>query len=294
MISRRSFLIGCLPAALTACSTNEIVRTISTAARGGSLQGAVTSVATSKAQGWVRNPSSLKRDFENLDSFIKKFVREVVDVWGDDNATQASEKVFVKYSDDYKSRGVIDFERSIVRVETLLPGHLKKAIVTTVLSPDDPRSVDIFSNKDVKLGGEPFLYKQVVDHDGKAIRWGWRANRFADYLIAHKKQTREITLNNGDKKIETFVEFPLLRTHNATRQNKYSPLVNKYAAKYGTQVLVRLLKVDRFHTFCLPRPLSGILEHLREHDMPGDFDYLVVDLMKFYKLEMNMSCILLL
>jgi len=235
MISRRSFLIGCLPAALTACSTSEIVRTISTAARGGSLQGAVTSVATSKAKSWVRNPSSLKRDFENLDGFIKKFVREVVNVWGDDNATQASEKVFVKYSDDYKSRGVIDFERSIVRVETLLPDHLKKAIVTTVLSPDDPRSVDIFSNKDVKLGGEPFLYKQVADHDGKAIRWGWRANRFADYLIAHKKQTREITLNNGDKKTETFVEFPLLRTHNATRQNKYSPLVNKYAAKYGLE-----------------------------------------------------------
>ncbi len=232
MISRRTFLAGCLPAALTACSTNEVIRTITTAAQGGSIEGAIRTVATSKAQSWARNPSSIERDFKNLDSFVKKFFGDVVDVWGDDNATTPSQKVFVKYSNEYKSRGVIDFERSVVRVETLVPDHLKQAIVLTVLSPDDPRDIDLFSDKAPTLGGQPFLYNQVHDQDGKAVRWQWRANRFADYLIKTARQSREVTLNNGEKKTEVFVEFPLIKTATATRQNRYAPLVNKYAAKY--------------------------------------------------------------
>lgn len=235
MISRRHFLIGCLPAALSACSTSEIVRTIEAAARGGSLSGAMRSVATSKATSWTSNPKSFLDDIGRLDKFAQQFFKDVVEVWGEDNADVPSKDVFVKYSDKYKSRGVIDFEKSIVRVETLLPDHLKQAIVTTLLSPVDPREVDLLSADPVKLGKEPFLYGQVVDQDGKYLRWEWRANRFADYLITHKKQTRTVTLDNGTHKTETFVEFPLLRNHTDTRQNRYSALVNQYATKYGLE-----------------------------------------------------------
>ncbi len=232
MISRRAFLAGCLPAALTACSTGEIVRTIEAAARGGSLSGAIRNVATSKAQSWARNPKSIINDFERLDEFAKKFLGDVVDVWGEDNAATPTEKVYVKYGDNYKSRGIIDFEKSLVRVETLIPDHLKEAIKITLLSPDDPSSVDLFSDKSVKLGGEPFLYNQVVDHDGKSIRWAWRANRYADYLIKHKKQVKTIQLDRGTTATKTYVEFPLKRAHTATRQNRYGPLVDQYAGQY--------------------------------------------------------------
>ncbi len=232
MISRRTFLAGCLPAALCACSTSEIVRTIEAAARGGSLQGAVRSVATSKAQSWARNPKTLINDLGRMDKLAQKFVQDILNVWGDERAEAPSKTVYVKYSDEYKSRGLIDFEKGLVRVETLVPSHLKQAIVTTLLSPDDPRTVDLFSAKNVKLGGEPFLYQQVLDHDGKAIRWEWRAKRYADYLIKHNRQSRTITLKNGQKQSETFVEFPLVKTHTATRQNRYGPLVNQYAARY--------------------------------------------------------------
>ncbi|MDV7340021.1 murein transglycosylase domain-containing protein [Terasakiella sp. A23] len=232
MITRRAFLAGCLPAALTACSTNEIVRTIEAAARGGSLSGAVRNVATNKAYSWARNPKTIIRDFERLDEFAKKFLGDVVEVWGEENAATPSEKVYVKYGDQYKSRGIIDFENSLVRVETLVPDHLKEAIRVTLLSPDDPSSVDLFSDKSVKLGGVPFLYNQVVDHDGKSIRWEWRANRYADYLIKHKKQVVSIKLDDGSTVTKTFVEFPLKRAHNTTRQHRYGPLVSQYASQY--------------------------------------------------------------
>ncbi|NVK20211.1 MAG: DUF3393 domain-containing protein [Methylocystaceae bacterium] len=233
MISRRTFLAGCLPAALTACSSREIISTLESAARGGSLTGAIKNVATSTASGWARNPKSLVRDFERLDDFLKKFLGDVVEVWGEENAETPQKKVYVKYSDHYKSRGIIDFDKSIVRVETLVPAHLKEAIVTTVLSPDDPTKVDLFSDKSVQLGGEPFLFNQVKDQDGKAIRWSWRANRFADYLIKTKKQTQTIKLDAKTTALKTFVEFPLVSVHAATRKNRYSPLVNRYAGQYG-------------------------------------------------------------
>jgi membrane-bound lytic murein transglycosylase C len=235
MISRRTFLAGCLPAALTACSSSEIVRTLEAAARGGSLSGAVRNVATSKATSWARNPKTLVRDFERLDEFAKKFLGDVVTVWGEENAQTPQKKVFVKYSDNYKSRGIVDFDKALVRVETLVPSHLKDAIVMTVLSPDDPTNMDLFSDKSVKLGGVPFLYEQVVDQDGKAIRWAWRANRFADYLIKTQKKTQTIKLDANTTATKTYVEFPLARVHNATRQNRYSPLVNRYTAQYGIE-----------------------------------------------------------
>lgn len=235
MITRRTFLAGCLPAALCACSTTEIVRTVEAAARGGSATGAIRNVLSSKAQSWARNPYGLKRDLKNLEGFLQDFFGDVVKVWGDDHVATPSETVYVKYSDAYQTRAIVDFDKSLVRVETLVASQLKPAIVTTLLSPSNPQSVDLFSDKPVQLGGVPFLYNQVVDHDKKAIRWEWRANRFADYLIQNKRTVREITIKDGVKKTEYAVEFPLVQTHPATRQNNYAPLVHRYASQYNLQ-----------------------------------------------------------
>lgn len=48
---------------------------------------------------------------------------------------------------------------------------LKNAIVTTLLTPDDPRAVDLFSDKSVTLSSarEPYLLGLVQDQRGKAI-----------------------------------------------------------------------------------------------------------------------------
>jgi membrane-bound lytic murein transglycosylase C len=234
MISRRTFLAGCLPVALSACSTSEMIRSIEAAARTGSLQGAARSVATSKATGWVANPKSFTNDLKRFDRFAKKFVHDVVAVWGEDDARTPSPKVYVKYSDTYKTRSVIDFENAIVRVETLDENRLKQAIITTLLSPEDPSSVDLFSDKPVQLGGVPFLYNQVLDQDAKAIRWEWRANNFADYLLRNQ-QSQSVTLKSGEVKTQYFVEFPLVRDNQVQREHRYTALVQRYGAKYGVE-----------------------------------------------------------
>ena len=106
--------------------------------------------------------------------------------------------------------------------------YLKKAIVTTLLTPDDPRQVDLYSDATPNGDGKPFLYEQVLDNDGKPIQWQWRANKYAEYLIANKLTIVKIGKRNGLRVI-----FPLVSKHKELRAYKYASLVQKYSKKYN-------------------------------------------------------------
>ncbi|RJG40121.1 membrane-bound lytic murein transglycosylase MltC [Motilimonas pumila] len=186
-----------------------------------------------RAQYHIQHPADITKDTEAFESLIGHFSRQVYQIWGQKDGKFASSKHYVKYTDNYLSRAEIDFERGMVTVETisaLAPKkHLQEAIVTTLLTPEDPSSVDLFSDRAFILGGgDPFLYGQVRDQDGKPIQWQWRANRYADYLLNQKLTT---THYNG-KKVWS-VQFPLEQDHQAQREYKYAQLVKKYSRKYN-------------------------------------------------------------
>ncbi|MFA0520697.1 murein transglycosylase domain-containing protein, partial [Vibrio sp. 10N.222.55.E8] len=105
--------------------------------------------------------------------------------------------------------------------------HLKNAIITTLLTPDDPANVDLFSSKSIKLEGQPFLYNQVVDQEKKPIQWTWRANKFADYLIAHNLKVKEV-----DFKKAYYVEIPMVADHTNRRSYKYADIVHRASQRY--------------------------------------------------------------
>nr|MDC2856045.1 murein transglycosylase domain-containing protein [Ningiella sp. W23] len=107
--------------------------------------------------------------------------------WGKQNTQQPSAKKYVKYSNDYQARAIIDFEQGTVKVETIALKNtislLQQAIVMTLLTSSDPDKTDIFTSEAPILEGEPFLYQQVLDQDKLPIKYSWRANRFARYLV---------------------------------------------------------------------------------------------------------------
>ena len=264
MLNRRTFLLALSAMALPGCTPQELVRVSQSAIRHRSLEGALISVAQSRAESWVRNPKKLKSDLKQVERFASQFVFEVIRVWGQEEARSPDTDTWVKYTDSYQSRGIIDFKSGIVRVETLVPSQLKSAIVTTLLSPDDPNGVDLFSDKPIKLGDNPFLYEQVVDQDNKPIRWQWRAGRFADYLIRHHKQTRTVKLDDGTRKTETYVEFPLVGNHSDKRRFKYGALVEKYARQYRLDpalVLAIIETESHFNPFAVSWvPAYGLMQ----------------------------------
>ena len=114
-----------------------------------------------------------------------------------------------------------------MHVETLDRQDLRHAIITTLLTPEDPATVDIFSDQEITLGEEPMLYGQVMDQENKPIRWNWRAERFADYLIANRTNTKDT-----EKGQVYAVDFDLVSDHLARREYQYAKLVRQYSKRY--------------------------------------------------------------
>jgi membrane-bound lytic murein transglycosylase C len=224
---------------------------------------AATQVLQSKARQYAANPTQLPADLKAYQTRIKKFVSLISAIWGEEDATQAGPKDYVKYTDKYYNRAHINFETGTVTIETLAPDsqetYLKKAIITTLLTPDDPRHVDLYSDASPVGKGKPFLYEQVLDHDAKPIEWQWRANRYAEYLIKNKLEKVNIGKRGGLR-----VVFPLIARHEQVRAYKYASLVQKYSKKYNVNesLIYSIIKTESsFNPFAVSSaPAYGLMQ----------------------------------
>lgn len=197
-------------------------------------------LAKNKSIQYAKNPKQFSRDIKNLDKRImgafNAMLEVVTDSWGVDNAKLPSEKEYVKYMQNYKSRALIDFDKGLITVETLdsvnSTKSLKNAIVTTLLLPDDPRSADLFGAKEIKLGETPYLLGEVKDDEGKDIRYSWRANRYAQRLLSKNYKVKNIVKESKNVKVH-YVIIPMVKDNLDVRVAKYKPLVKKYAKEFG-------------------------------------------------------------
>lgn len=162
---------------------------------------------------------------------IEFFSEQGYSFWGDEFVVPSSQS-YVKYLDDYASRAQIDFTLGTIRVETQKSSDystvLTHAIVSTLLTPADPKHVDIYTAQDVGLTGSPFLLNKVKDHKGKVIAYRWRAEKYAEYLLSNKLRSRLI---NGHKTY--WVDIPLVKQFKQVSAQQYLPYVQKSARKYG-------------------------------------------------------------
>ncbi|ORT52087.1 murein transglycosylase [Vibrio sp. qd031] len=179
----------------------------------------------------ARLPGQFERDTDALDRLITNFSGDIEKRWGRNEVKIAGRSNYVKYIDNYQSRAEVNFATGKITISTVATEdpkkHLRTAIVTTLLTPDDPMQVDLFSSQNIRLTGEPFLYKQVVDQNGQPIQWSWRAGKFADHLIANEIKTKQI-----DFKVAHYVEIPMVQQHFELRSYKYSDIVQRASQRY--------------------------------------------------------------
>jgi len=189
-VNRRQFLrlsglTGLGVFGLSGCTVSEIRRGISTSHE---LYKGNVSQAISRQVPGIGIPE--------IDGLVRKeltlFLDEISRNWSDPK--KPSSKAYVKYTDHYKSRAIIDFESGLIQIETIdsqsPKTSLKNAIVQTLLTPEDPSSVDLYSASAPKVGSTPFLIDLIRDQDKQPIRYEWRAKRFADYLLANHYQVK--------------------------------------------------------------------------------------------------------
>ena len=157
---------------------------------------------------------------------------EVKKQWRGAPMITTSAHQFVKYTDGYQSRGEMDFDTGKIVVETVDQAnpkqHLKEAIITTLLTPYDAENPEIYSDKKINYDGPALLAGQVLDHEGQPVKWEWRAERYAEYLVNNSVQQVD---RNGQTVYR--VEIPLVANHTQVRGHQYEHLVRAAAQRYG-------------------------------------------------------------
>ena len=200
----------------------------------------LSQIAKRRLNEYARDPESLLRDVQAAQRDFKALYEalggKVGEKWGKKEVKLPEQKKYVKYTQNYKSRAIVDFDKGDILVETVDDQDprrsLKNAVVTTLLTPQDPRAVDLFSDKEIVLTGdrEPYLLGLVLDQEGQAIRTPSDAEPFAEYLLS-KSGTREVD-QEGTKKTATYVTIKMAANLSHKQAEKYRPVVQQFAEQY--------------------------------------------------------------
>ena len=231
------------PSAYQVLDAANTARSAANIARSGDPQQAIKQALKHRADAYERDPRLLladvkriKHEYDNLMALLRG---EVGKTWGKKEVRVATPKRYVKYTQNYQSRAIVNFDTGEIMVETVDETNpvvsLKNAVVTTLLTPNDPRATDLFSDAAVKLSSErePYLLGLVQDARGRPIATPEQAESFADQLLAGRG-TRTVEVGSGEK-TATFVKFAMVSNFAHRQAQRYRPLVDRYAAQYKGQ-----------------------------------------------------------
>ncbi|MEM0953108.1 MAG: murein transglycosylase domain-containing protein [Pseudomonadota bacterium] len=171
---------------------------------------------------------------EDLSELLLTVQQVLRDIWSEPEPEVASERRYVKYSNAYQARATVDFEAGWLQVETIAEASplplLKQAIVETLLTTRNMQIEEVFTDAPPDTDGEPFLFGQILDQDSQPIRWRWRAERYADYLIDGVLQRER----RATKTIH-YVRVDLVDDHLHLRELEYASQVLAAAQRYDIE-----------------------------------------------------------
>jgi len=207
-----------------------------------------------------------QREFQQVMTRLRNKVQQE---WGSREIRVSTTRQYVKYTQNYKSRAIVNFDDGTVIVETLDQDtprpSLQAAIETTLLTPDDPRSVDLFTDKDVQLNAnrKPYLYGLIVDQNGHNIDTKALADGFAAYLMTAAVKTRTVDAG-GKQQQSTYVKLRMVKNFENRQAEKYRQLVDTYADRYkiSKSLVYAIIKTESdFNPFAVSSaPAYGLMQ----------------------------------
>lgn len=213
----------------------------------------------------IRDLRTIQRDFNTIMTALTGKVRQT---WGEKEVKVPEQKKYVKYTQNYMSRTIVDFDNGTIVVETLddkAPKEsLKNAIITTLLTPDDPRSVDLFSDKPVTLTSDhsPYLLGLVLDQSGQPIRTPAQAEAFAISSLESAKG-RSVD-QNGVTKQALIAEIKMVANFSNKQADKYRATVTRYAEQFkiSPSLIFAVIRTEsNFNPFAVSAaPAFGLMQ----------------------------------
>jgi membrane-bound lytic murein transglycosylase C len=236
----------CLPA----CTTQQMIQ-VATAK---DPEQALKNMAQRRVTAYQYNPrlilSDIKKVKAEYDRLMGNVQKESGAKWGKrESGVLPSRTRYVKYTENYKNRVVVDYDAGTILIEHLeeekAKEKLRNAAVVALLTPDDPGAVDLFSDKEIPLGGKPYLQELVVDQNNVVIKTREDVERYADFLVSNKLQNRTIDANGVSKNV-FYVQMNMVNAHMDKRALQYAATVRKHSesTQVSRSLIYAIIKIE--------------------------------------------------
>ncbi len=235
---------------LYACSTQQLIQ-VATAS---DPKQALKSMAERRVDSYKYNPQLVLADLKKVRSEFNRLMgnlqKESGAQWGTrESRTLPSRTRYVKYTENYKNRVVVDYDAGTILIEHLdedkVADKLRNAAVVALLTPDDPGAVDLFSDKEIVLTGKPYLQELVVDQNNTVLMTREDAERYADYLVTSQLQRRSIDVDGVGKTV-MYVQMRMVNAHLDKRAVQYATTVREHSdnTKVSRSLIFAVIKTE--------------------------------------------------
>ena len=249
----RKILPGILTACavlLPACSTQQLMQVATASDPKQALRG----MAERRVISYKYNPQLILSDLKKARADYNRLMGNVQKgsgaKWGSKEArTLPGRTRYVKYTENYKNRVVVDYDAGTILIEHLeedkVADKLRNAAVVALLTPDDPGAVDLFSDKEIVLNGKPFLQELVVDQNDAVLKSRADVERYADYLVANQLQHRSIDADGVSKNV-LYVQMRMVNAHLDKRAVQYAATVRAHSenTKVSRSLIYAVIKTE--------------------------------------------------
>ncbi len=251
-MNKRILLFTLTSAALSlhACTTQQMMDV----ALSKDPKQALKNMADHRAHAYKYNPelilSDLNKAKAEFDRLMGNVQKESGAKWGKrESTTLPSRTRYVKYTESYKNRVVVDYDAGTILIEHLdedkAKDKLRGAAVVALLTPDDPGSVDLFSDKEIALTGKPYLQELVMDQNNTVLKSREDVEHYADYLVTNKLKRRTIDANGSSKNV-LYVQMNMVNAHMDKRALQYAAMVreNSDATQVSRSLIYAIIKIE--------------------------------------------------
>ena len=172
------------------------------------------------------------------------FKKQVEKEWGKGKAVESTNKDWVEYSDDHKSRTVVDFEKGEAKIEIIVGGNevqdtgeLKRKLEEEVTRLMENRGTSIDYDTEYEkrrqLSEEPVLAGQVETPEGGKISKENLPEAVKEIVEKGEPKIEKVKGEDGEEREVVVFSLPLAPDHIRVRAKRYETEVENFCRKYS-------------------------------------------------------------
>ncbi len=172
------------------------------------------------------------------------FKKQVEKEWGKGNAVESTDKDWVEYSDDHKSRTVVDFEKGEAKIEIIVGGNevqdtgelkrkLEEEVTRLMENRGTSKDYDTEYEKRRQLSEEPVLAGQVETPEGGKISKENLPEAVKEIVEKGEPKIEKVKGEDGEEREVVVFSLPLAPDHIRVRAKRYETEVENFCRKYS-------------------------------------------------------------